>query len=77
VTNRVSSAPQEVEKMCRQAERDHESRKLLVLLERVKQQIAVRQSPTWSVDSHKPPVTVISSRSSSLRASSRTAPFDR
>jgi len=77
VTNRVSVAPQEIEKMCRQAEREHESRKLLVLLERVKQQIAVRQSPTWSVDSPKPPVTAISGRSSSLRSLNRTAPFDR
>jgi len=77
VTNRVSSAPQEIEKMCRQAERDHESRKLLVLLERVKQQIAVRQSPSWSVDSPKPPMTSITSRSSSLRGFGRIAPLDR
>lgn len=77
MTKRVSSAPQEVQKMCRQAERDHESRKLLVLLERVKQQIAVRQSPNWNVDSPKPPVTAISSRANSLRPLSHTAPFDR
>jgi hypothetical protein len=63
--------------MCRQAEREHESKKLLVLLERVKEQIAVRQNPGWSVDSPKPPVTAISSRSSLLRPLNRTAPLDR
>lgn len=77
MTNRVNYAPQEIQRMCRQAERDHESRKLLVLLERVKEQIAVRQNPAWNVDSPKPPVTAISNRSSSLRQLSRSAPFDR
>jgi len=77
VTNRVSYAPQDFQKMCQQAERDHESKKLVVLLERVKQQIAVRQNPTWDVDSPKPPVTVISNRSNSSRHLSRSAPFER
>jgi hypothetical protein len=75
VTNRVSYAPKDFKKMCQQAERDHESKKLVLLLERVKQQIAVRANPSWSVDSPKPPVTAI--RSNSLRPLSRTAPFER
>jgi hypothetical protein len=43
MTNRVTYAPQDFQKMCKQAERDHESKKLIVLMERVKRQIAERQ----------------------------------
>lgn len=43
MTNRVSYAPQDVQKMCKQAERDHETKKLVELMERVKRQIAARQ----------------------------------
>jgi hypothetical protein len=45
MTNRVSYAPQDVQKMCKQAERDQESKKLVVLMERVKRQIAERENP--------------------------------
>lgn len=45
MTNRVSYAPQDLQKMCKQAERDQESKKLAVLMERVKQQIADREHP--------------------------------
>ncbi|MFL6307293.1 MAG: hypothetical protein ACJ72H_27480 [Candidatus Sulfotelmatobacter sp.] len=45
MTNRVSYAPQDLQKMCKQAERDQESKKLAVLIERVKQQIAERDHP--------------------------------
>jgi hypothetical protein len=55
MTNRVTYAPQDFEKMCRQADRDHESRKLIVLLERVKKQIAARENSALDVDSPKPP----------------------
>ena len=44
MTNRVSYAPQDFQKMCKQAERDHESKKLVVLMERVKRQIAEREN---------------------------------
>jgi hypothetical protein len=44
MTNRVTYAPQDVQKMCKQAERDQETKKLVVLMERVKRQIAARQS---------------------------------
>jgi hypothetical protein len=37
--------PQDVQQMCKQAERDQESKKLTLLLERVKRQIAARQDP--------------------------------
>jgi len=42
MTNRVSYAPQDFQKMCKQAERDHETRKLVFLIDRVKRQIAER-----------------------------------
>lgn len=45
MTNRVSYAPQDFQKMCKQAERDQESKKLAVLMERVKRQIAQRRNP--------------------------------
>jgi hypothetical protein len=45
MTNRVSYAPHDLQKMCKQAERDQESKKLAVLMERVKQQIADRDHP--------------------------------
>jgi hypothetical protein len=44
MTNRVTYAPQDFQKMCKQAERDHETRKLVFLMERVKKQIAERDN---------------------------------
>jgi hypothetical protein len=43
MTNRVSDAPQDLQKMCKQAERDQESKKLVALMDRVKRQIAERE----------------------------------
>jgi hypothetical protein len=60
--------------MCKQAERDHESKKLVVLMERVKRQIAERENPGQPP---KRPVTVTGTESGVLRLPSRSAPFDR
>ena len=76
MTNRVSYAPQDFERMCEQAERDHESRKVLVLLERVKKQIAAREN-SENVESPKPPVTAITAKAEVLRIPARSAPFER
>jgi hypothetical protein len=76
MTNRVTYAPQDFKKMCEQAERDHESRKLLVLLDRVKKQIAARENPSPGIDSPKPP-TAISGNGGLTLIPSRSAPFDR
>ncbi len=76
MTNRVTYAPQDFKKMCEQAERDHESRKLLILLERVKKQIAARQDSSLSVATPKPPAA-ISSNSGLTGFPSRSAPFER
>ena len=77
MTNRVSYAPQDFQKKCIQAERDHESRKLIVLLERVKRQIADRESAGARVDSPKPPATALPAESGMLHLISRPAPFER
>ena len=76
MTNRVSYAPQDFQKMCKQAERDHESKKLVVLMERVKRQIAERENPGLKTETAKRPATV-STDSGFLRLPSRSAPFDR
>jgi hypothetical protein len=77
MTSRVSYSPQDFQKMCEQAERDYESKKLIALLERVKKQIAVRQSPASKVESPKPPVAVLNINSVSSRPPSRSALFER
>src|SRR3954471_20365012 len=56
MTNRVSYAPQDFQKMCKQAERDHESKKLVSLMERVKRQIAERSN-----GGSKPEITKLAS----------------
>ena len=77
MTSRVSFAPQDFQKMCKQAERDLESKKLIVLMERVKQQIALRDDPAGKHESTKRPVTAMNAISGVTRMPSRSAPFDR
>jgi hypothetical protein len=77
MTNRVSFAPQDFQKMCKQAERDHESKKLVVLITRVKRQIAERENSGLRVEGPKPPVTVISGDCGASRLPSRSALFER
>jgi hypothetical protein len=77
MTNRVSYAPQDFQKKCIQAERDHESRKLALLLERVKKQIAEQENLAPSVETPKRPVTTMSFESGTSRLLGRPAPFER
>ncbi len=77
MTNRVSYAPQDFQKMCKQAERDHESKKLVVLMERVKRQIAERENPGLMGEASKASTKATSSHSGGLRLPSRSAPFER
>ncbi len=72
MTNRVTYAPQDFPKMCKQAERDHESRKLVALMERVKRQIAERESHGASGLSPRH-----SAQDSTLRMPSRPVPIER
>jgi hypothetical protein len=73
MTNRVTYAPHDFQKMCKQAEREHESRKLVVLMERVKRQIAERENP--DLGTAKPAMTA--SGSGLLRLPKRSAPVER
>jgi hypothetical protein len=77
MTNRVSLAPQDFQKMCQQAERDHESKKLVTLLDRVKKQIAQREDPALKAAVPKAPLSVVNGVSSVPRVPSRSAPFER
>lgn len=72
MTNRVAYAPQDFQKMCKQAERDHEAKKLATLMERVRRQIAERENPSLKDEEPRQ-----SSDSGFLRMPSRSAPFER
>jgi hypothetical protein len=61
--------------MCKQAERDHESKKLTELMDRVKKQIAKRENPELEVESPKSAAEPVGSSAS--RLPSRTVPFER
>jgi hypothetical protein len=71
MTNRVSYASQDFQKMCKQAERDLESKKLVVLMERVKRQIAERENPDERLQSAS------DTTRGAMRLPSRSAPFER
>jgi hypothetical protein len=75
MTNRVTYAPQDFQKMCKQAERDHESKKLVALMDRVKKQIAERKNPDFKVKASRPEMEPVGSGAS--RLPSRTVPFER
>jgi hypothetical protein len=75
MTNRVTYAPHDFRKMCKQAERDHESKKLIVLMERVKRQIAERGGS--SVHAPSDPPAAIDRESNFLRMPTRSVPLER
>jgi len=74
MTNRVTYAPQDFQKMCKQAERDHESKKLVVLMDRVKRQIAERENRGLTTAAQG---AAISSDTGLLRLPSRSVPLER
>ena len=71
MTSRVSYAPQDFQKMCKQVERDHESKKLVVLMDRLKRQIAEREHPGRAKAEAGNVESVV------LRLPSRSVPFER
>lgn len=73
MTNRVTLPPQDFEKMCKQAERDQEAKKLVVLMERVKQQIAARDNHGLHVE----PIRTKGPETTPVRLPSRSVPFER
>jgi hypothetical protein len=76
MTNRLSYAPQDFHRKCIQAERDHESRKLTALLERVKVLIAHRENPD-GIDSSKRHAAALTIVSESVGLPGRPVPFER
>lgn len=67
--------PQDFEKKCKQAEREHEARKIEELLERVKKQIEHRGDLSQKVEAPKPPLMALSNNVSRLPA--RSVLFER
>jgi hypothetical protein len=76
MTNRVSYAPQDVQKMCKQAERDQESKKLAALMDRVKRQIAEREDPALRSQGPKG-AKGVSGDKGLLRLPSKSVPLER
>jgi hypothetical protein len=77
MTNRVTYAPQDVQKMCKQAERDHETKKLALLMERVKRQIAERGNSGQSRAGNSNAAVAAIHADTSLRLPSRSVPLER
>jgi hypothetical protein len=75
MTYREEKQPQDFQKMCKQAERDHESKKLVVLIERVKRQLEERDRPA-NVGAPKPPMAALTGGLTG-RVPSRLAIFER
>ena len=77
MTNRVAYAPQDVQKMCKQAERDHEAKKLALLMERVKRQIAERGNSGQNRTDNSNGTVMAINADTSLRLPSRSVPLER
>lgn len=77
MTNRVSYPPQDFQKMCKQAERDHEGKKLVFLMERVKRQIAERSDPGRKLEIERLPSGAVNAESSRARLPMRSVPLER
>jgi hypothetical protein len=77
MTNRVAYAPQDFQKMCKQAERDHESKKLVVLIDRVKKQIAERGNPGLKAETAQSVAQREGGHGLLMRLPSRSVPFER
>lgn len=75
MTNRVTYAPQDFQKMCKQAERDHESKKLVYLMDKLKRQIAERSG--LKVEVSRPSLAEVSRDSGVVRLPSRSVPLER
>ena len=57
MTNQLPYTPQDFQKMCKQAERDHEAKKLVFLMERLKRQMAERSNPGFKTETGQGPAT--------------------
>ena len=74
MTNRVTYGPQDFQKMCKQAERDHESKRLMILMERVRRQIADREHRDIPVPAE---TSAVGAEAKIHRLPSRSVPLER
>jgi hypothetical protein len=77
MTNRVTYAPQDFQKMCKQAERDHESKKLVYLMDRLKRQMAERANGGLKLEVAKNSSGTVNADSGRVRLPSRSVPLER
>ena len=77
MSQRETQPPQDFQKMCKQAERDQENKKLIILMERVKRQLKEQDGSSPKVEAHKPPMAVIAGDTLSRRLPSRSSFFER
>ena len=77
MTNQLPYTPQDFQKMCKQAERDHEAKKLVFLMERLKRQMAERSNPGFKTETGQGPATAATSESGVVRLPIRSVPLER
>ena len=79
MTNQLSHTPQDIQKMCKQAERDHEAKKLVVLMERLKRLIANRSNPGFKTQTETGNglAAAVTSDSGVVRLPIRSVPLER
>ena len=77
MTSRVSYTPQDFQKMCKQAERDNENKKLVFLMERLKRQLAERSDGGIRLEKSKLPGAAVSSDARSASLPVRSLPLER
>ena len=77
MTNRVSYTPQDFQKMCKQAERDQETKKLVFLMDRLKRQMAERSNPGFNLETGKVKAAAATSDSGVVRLPIRSVPLER
>jgi len=63
--------------MCKQAERDHENKKLVFLMDRLKRQIAERSVPVLQAETGKISSAAVNSQGSPVRLPIRSVPLER
>jgi hypothetical protein len=78
MSNTDTQQAHDVQRMCKQAERDHESRKLVALLERIQRQLAERgKRSDPQVEAPKAPLAAISAGLGMPRLPVRSSYFER
>lgn len=77
MTSRISYTPQDFQKMCKQAERDQENKKLVFLLDRLKRQMAERSKGGMKLETGKLADGAVRSDGRSVSLPVRSVPLER